>query len=69
MNKRSDLQFPAWAVSLPDPPRMTSEQYDRFLLETLAAQRKTSGLQYEPVPAEFMLVKEAACNEGQTDER
>jgi len=48
---------------------MTSEQYDRFLYETLFMGKRTVETRYDPVPAEFSLVKEDTLNERQIDER
>ena len=69
MSARDDLEFPVWADPLPPPPRMTSEQYDRFLYETLFMGNRTVETRYDPVPAEFSLVKEDTLNERQIDER
>ena len=69
MSTLDDLEFPVWDKPLPPPPRMNSEQYDRFLHETLFMGKRTAAPQYDPVPAEFSLVKEDTLNERQTDER
>jgi hypothetical protein len=69
MNGMDDLEFPVWDRPLPEPPRMTPEQYDRFLFETLLRGNGAVGIQYDPVPAEFWLVKEDVPSEGRIDER
>jgi hypothetical protein len=69
MSGIDDLEFPVWDRPLPEPPRMTPEQYDQFLYDTLFPGKRTAGNLYEPVPAEFILVKEDVPSEGRIDER
>lgn len=52
------LDFPVWNGSLPPAPRMSSDQYDRFLEETLRRDDPDLRMRYLPVAAEFVLVKE-----------
>jgi hypothetical protein len=68
MSELNKLEFPVWDQPLPPPPRMTPEQYDRFLYETLFMSKRAVKSQYDPVPVEFTLVKEEPFSEGQTDE-
>lgn len=63
------LEFSVWDRPPPAPPRMTPELYDRFLHETLFRGERAALCGYEPVPAEFQLVKEDVSSEGQNDER
>ena len=54
----NNLRFPVMNFEIPEPPRMTSEQYDRFLDETLQRDEPPARMLYLPVPAKFILVKE-----------
>ena len=58
MKTPSPLNFPVWPASLAPPPRMTPEQYDRFLEETLRLDEPQERMRYRPVPVPFVLVKE-----------
>ncbi|MDD2240916.1 MAG: hypothetical protein PHI93_09695 [Kiritimatiellae bacterium] len=42
MSELKQLEFPVWNQPLPPPPRMTPEQYDRFLYETLFRGNRTT---------------------------
>jgi len=50
------LVFPA--LKVPPAPRMTPEEYDRFLKETICLGKAADPFRYDPVPAVFTLVKE-----------
>ena len=52
------LKFPVWDAPPPPPPPMTPEQYDRFLEETLRLDGGKGRMNYLPVPAKFVLLKE-----------
>lgn len=52
------LDFPIWNAAPPPAPPMTPEQYDRFLEETLRLDEPDLRMQYPPVAAKFVLVKE-----------
>ncbi len=53
-----NLRFPVLDFEIPAVPRMTSEEYDRFLEETLRRDEASMAMKYVPVPARFILVKE-----------
>ena len=58
MKAKPALEFPDWEAAWPPPAPMTSEQYDRFLEETLRRDGEAIRRPYLPVPAPFVLVKE-----------
>jgi len=55
------LHFPVLDFEIPPVPQMASAEYDRFLEETLhldGADFPSARMQYTPVSAQFILVKE-----------
>lgn len=59
MKPEQQLNFPVWKVRPSPAPRMTPEQYDRFLAETLPADPAGDRMRDLPVAARFTLVQEA----------
>ena len=58
MKTADRLIFPVWKVPPAPALRMTPEQYDRFLAETLPVDSASERTRSLPVAARFTLVKE-----------